>query len=658
MACKMVRSFIRAVSLGGALLFALPAMAEEPVETAIRGWISAIDASHQWVAGYDSLAYDAATKKATIKNLAIRSQTLKTKIEIAFGTVDITGYGQTPDGGISALALHASDSRLIVGAIADLRTKAIDIQNLALPSFSDMSVDPEKIFTTVAKGYGIVAKTVIGSLRIEDIESDLTFQNQSTHTSYGTYELTNMAGGMVERTTLGPFKEVSPSPDGLVTMTADKIEMRKFNMNALADVIDPTRYQGGIGDRAWRSVIGLENYVNVAIDVPGAGLRVARVELENLKLRQPERSFAPLFDAVLSDPNLSDGAIEGLLADYMPLLFYAVGWDAFTLSDLDVQAPDVTRFHLGDIHVNGYSSDGIGEIGAGDLDVAGDHTAIGAERLAIGGIGFPSIEAISAAIKADRSGIQSDPLALAPTLGFAEAINANIIQDNQLLGAVDRARLDLSAYVGPVPTSITVDIRNLVLAPAQIPNARIRELSTELGYQQLQADYGFHLAWREVDQSLTLSDFRLKLKDFGSISAGATLTGLTRAMLENPRHLASALPSLLFERGNAVVTDGSITDRLITQQAKKKNQTPEKFRQDLTAAMPLTLMLLLKNPGFQAKLAPAIQAFLTAPGTMTLTAQPPSPVPLSAIIDASKSDPHKLPDLLAIDVKTSTPSQK
>ena len=658
MAGKTGRGFIRAVCLGGTLIFAVPAMAEEPVETAIRGWVTALDASPNWVAAYDTLAYDANSRTATIKNLTIRSETLSTKVEIAFGTVDVTGYGQTPDGGVTAVALHASDSRVIIGTMADIRTKAIDVQNLGLPSFAGFAIDPAKLFTSLVKGYGIAAKTTIGSLKIDQIETDVTFQNQSTHTSYGSYELANMADGVVERTTLGPFKEVSPSPDGLVTMTADKLEVRKLDMNALADVLDPERYQGGVGDRKWRSAIGLESYVNLNVEVPGANVRIGRVELENLKLRQPATSFSPLFDTLLSSQTLSDETINGLLADYAPSLFYAFGWDAFTMSDMDVQAPDVTRFHVGNFHFNGYSSDGIGEIGLGDLDVAGDKSAIGAERLAVGAITFPPIDAIAAAIKANQAGLESNPLALAPTLGFAEAVNANVVQEGQLLGSVDRARVDLSAFVGPVPTNVALDMRNLVLAPSQINNPRVRDLFAELGYKELQADYGFKLAWREVDQSVTLSDFRLNLKDLGSITAGVTVTGLTRAMLENPKGLASALPSLFFERGNAAIVDGSITDRVIAMQAKKKNQSPEKFRKDLAAAMPFTLMLMLKNPGFQAKLAPAIQAFLATPGTMTLTAQPASPVPLTAIIDAAETDPHKLPDLLSVDVKTGASAQK
>ena len=101
-----------------------------------------------------------------------------------------------------------------------------------------------------------------------------------------------------------------------------------------------------------------------------------------------------------------------------------------------------------------------------------------------------------------------------------------------------------------------------------------------------------------------------------------------------------------------MVKDGSIVDRAIAMEAKKKGQTPEKYREDLAGAMPLTLMLVLKNPGFQEKLAPALQAFIRTPGTMTLTAAPATPVPLTKIIAAAESDPRSLPTLLSIDVKT------
>ncbi|HWJ76214.1 MAG TPA: hypothetical protein VNX29_23875 [Kaistia sp.] len=648
-----LRNRIVAACFGTALLVSVsPASAAEPVETAIRSWISALDASPNWVAGFDTLTYDDASRTATLKNLTIRSETLSTKIEVSFGSIAVTGYGDTADGGFTVVALKADDSRVVIGTLSDTKLKAISADSVTVPSFASYAFDPQKMFTSIVKAYAIVAQTSIASLKIDGVDSSQTFEGQTSHATYGGFELANMSKGMVERMSMGPFKQESPSPDGLLTMRADKLEALKVDLNAVVDVFDADRYVGGVGDRKWRTALALETYTNFSMEIPGGQFRVGSVELEKLNLRQPPQSFSSFFDELLANPSMDEAALGKLTAEYLPQMFYAFGIGAFRFTDLDVMAPDVQRFHLGDFHLTDFSNDGLGEFGIGDLDVAADKTSIGAERLAFGGVTFPSLDRISAAVRAGQSGLEADPLSLIPTLGFGEAVNVSVVQDGKAIGALDRGRLDLSDYVGPVPTAIALDLRGINLDLSQVTDPKAREMIAGLGYDRLLADYGFKLNWREADESLSLSDFRLTVKDVGSLVADVMLTGLKRSTIEDPRTLENALPSLLFSRGKVVVKDSSVVDRAVAMQAKKKNQTPEKFREDLAGAMPFTLMLVLKNPGFQAKLAPALQAFIRTPGTMTLTAAPATPVPLLAILAAAQEDPRKLPDLLSVDVKT------
>ena len=629
-----------------------PALAAEPVETAIRSWISTLDASPNWVAGFDQLTYDDASRTATLKNLTIRSETLSTKIEISFGSIAVTGYGDTADGGFTIVGLKADDSRMLFGTVSDIKLKSINADSVTVPSFANYSFDPARMFTSLVKAYAIAAQTSIASLKIDTLDAETTFEGQTSRSSYGAMQLTNMSKGVVESMTMGPFKQESPSPDGLVTMHADKLQALKMDLNALVDVFDADRYVGGVGDRKWRTAIGLESYTNLQADIPGGSFRVGQIEAESVKLRQPPQSFTILFDRLLANPAMDEKDMAPLLAEHIPNFFYAFGIGAFRFSDLDVTAPEVERFHLGDFHLTDFSSDGLGEFGIGDLDIASDTTSIGAERLAFGGMVFPSIDTVTAAMKAGTAGIEADPLPLIPTLGYTEAVNVSVVQDGKTIGALDRGRLDLTSYIGPVPTAIALDLRGINLDLSQVTDPKARAMISGLGYDRLLADYGFKLNWREADESLSLTDFKLTVKDVGSLVADVMLTGLTRSLIEDPRRLEGALPSLLFNRGKVVVKDGSIVDRAIAMEAKKKNQTPEKFRSDLAGAMPFTLMLVLKNPGFQAKLAPALQAFISTPGTMTLTAAPATPVPVTEILKAVDADPRTLPDLLSVDVKT------
>lgn len=648
---------LRLLALGvsaAAMSAAAPAFAEAPIETAIRNWVAALDASPNWVAGFAELSYDEGQRTASIRNLTIRSETLATKIEISFGTLGVTGYSETSDGGFKALELSADSSKLVIGDLADMQLRDIRVDNLAVPSFANFVFDPTRVFTSAVRAAAIAANTSIDSIRVGHVEATQTNEGQTSTASFGSYEMKGMTGGKIEQIALGPVSQEMPSPDGLLTFKVDKIEARKYDLDAVVAVLDPDRYAGGIGDGRWRSVLGLEVYRNFSIDVPGASVRIGSFEVEDVRMRQPKQNFAVFFDSLIANPDMSDDEAARLVRDNLAGLLGFAGVGAIRLNDLDVTAPEVERFHLGDFHILDFSSDGIGEIGIGDLDAAvQDKGSIGAERMAIGGFKFPDLDMLVSAAYAAERGIDVNPLPLMPTFGFAETINFDVTQGGKKLGSVDRARTDLSAYIGPVPTNIATDIRGLDLDLSQIQDRRAREMIRDLGYDRLIADYGFEISWREADDSLTIDTFRLAIKDMATITMDATLTGLTRKAIEDPLTLESALSSLLFTRGKLAIEDKSIVERAVGMQAKKMNVEPDKFRQQIAGALPLFLMAL-RNPGFQAKLAPALQAFIKAPGTMTITAAPTTPVPVTTLIETAEKSPQKLPDLLQVEIK-STP---
>ncbi len=410
--------------------------------------------------------------------------------------------------------LTATNSRIVIGTVADMKLDSIGANGITVPSFTSYAFDPARMFSSVVKRATVAAQTSIATLKIDGIAIASTFEGQTSQTSYGSFELASMAGGKIDRVTIGPFKQETPSPDGLIMTRADSLEAQKIDLNAMIDVLDQDRYPGSIGDRTWRTAVGLERYTNFSVEVPGGQFRIGSGELHDLRVRQPSRSFAPFFDQVLANPEMSEEELSRLSVEYVPGLVYAFGISSFRLSDIDMIAPDVERFHLGDVYLDDFSSDGLGEFGFGDLDVTADGSSIGAERLALGGFVFPDIDTVAAAIRASEAGLPSSPVPLIPTLGFAEAANVNVVHNGKMLATLDRGRLDLRDYIGPVATSLTLDIKGVDIDLAELQkagggdagSAALRTAMSGLGYERLQADAGATIRWNQADQSLTLGD--------------------------------------------------------------------------------------------------------------------------------------------------------
>ena len=134
---------------------AAPAAAEEPVETAIREWVAAIDASPDWTAKYGNLAYDEATKTATLTGLSIRLEGKPLGLDVE--SISVADYAAGADGGFSASEITA-DGGAIDAGVAKVALSDIIFNDVAVPGLTGFVYDPEKPFTSIMRAYADVAQ--------------------------------------------------------------------------------------------------------------------------------------------------------------------------------------------------------------------------------------------------------------------------------------------------------------------------------------------------------------------------------------------------------------------------------------------------------------------------------------------------------------------
>lgn len=647
------------VAGAGLALFVGTAAAETPVETAVKGWVASVDASPDWTASYTSLAYDAATDRAILTGLAIRSQA--PGVDINFGTIALSGFIATPEGGFTAARITADEGTLEAGAIKAVVSDS-EVNGFAMPALPALTWDAQHPFTSFIKAYAPLSRLSMTNGRIASLGLIENNAGIASRIAYDQFRIDRWSGGKIAAITAGPLSMELPGKDGLMTMKVASFEARDLDIDAMLRVFDPDRYASGVGDGVWRKVTGLSAYHDFTVSGPGVKLAMTLLALEDFKLRQPRHSFAAYLDRIFADPNAptDDPQTAQAMADMVSA--YSLG--RMGMSGLDIAAEGMKSFHLGGFNLSDLSVDRLGEFAVDDLATAVED--VGAFKLghfAIGNMALPGAEGLRQAILAGQGNGEPDIAGLTPKPGFVEMAGLDVAAMGSPRVILDKMRIDLADYIGAVPTTAQVDIAGLVV-PVSVLDSNSREAFAKLGYDTLDIGYRLKANWNEADETLDVGDLRVDLKGAGGIALSMLLGGLPREAIEKPESLPDVLPGLLLQNAALTFKDDSIVGKGLDLLAAKMHAKPETFRQQFADAMPLLLSLfvlndpkvtaLVRETGILARLAPVVKAFVAAPGSsITVALKPPEPVAIATISDAADNAPASLITMLGMTVGSS-----
>jgi len=656
------------IAFAGAIVLFLPvpggnALADSPVETAIRDLVAAIDGSPSWTASYRSLSYDAAADTALLSGLAIATK--KGDLKIDFESISVAGYAPAADGGFAAKSIKADGGAIDTGPIK-LAIGDVGFDDVGVPSMAGGAYDPDKPFTSIMRMYSGILKAKLGHGRIGSLALIEIIEGVTNRISYENFEISDYRDGKTASITAGPIKLKTPSPDGLVDMTVAGIEATDIDLGAMIRVYDPAAYgSDGTGDLVWHQTLGHAAYKDVEMTLPGAKVAIGGFSMDAFRVRQPRHSFASFLDAVMAHPTMSQQEIADVARDGAVDLFSAFSIGRFGMSDLKVQATGITQLELGDFNISDLSIDGLGEFAIDGLVGAVEgQGSVKVGRFAFGGMKFPDTELLRAAIKASAGGgansdVPFDPTSLIPTLGFMEAAGIDIQTSDVPHMALDKLRIDLTDYVGYLPTRVGASLSGLDL-PLDSLDRQARETFKRLGYDRVSLDYRLKYGWDEAKEQLDVEDFHIRAADIGGITGSAVIGGLTRTMVEHPDNPEGA-QNLALVSGKLTFNDESIVGKGLGLIAEKMKVPPDKFRQQFADALPFllsisalndpTLMTILRQSGLLQKLTPAVKTFVAEPsGSLTLTMAPTQPVGLATVAEAAQKAPETLIGLLNLSI--------
>ena len=623
---------------------AVPPAPPTPVETAVRGWIAAIDASPDWSASVGAISVDPASGKASVTNLAISAD--KPGFTIVIGGITVDGWAAGAANTFTAREIDITNARVDAGDYS-VRLDHAAVMAPVLPTSGGARWDDAQ---PAASLIGLVTAALSASAQsatADKITVVETVASVETWSTYANVKLTDLAGGKVSALTAGPLHTDSPGSDPAgPPPNASQIPLVSLNVASsethdidVAAMLIP--FTSG-SDTAWHQAIGRVVYTGVGVDVPGISTKISDVTFENFIVRHATVAGP----SQPSDPAAASPAdvVRGVGAALSP---FGVG--RLSMNNLTVTGAGLEGAHIGNVTLIDASTDSIGAFSLSDM--AGGITGQGSVsigRIAFGGLKLPALATVADVITTKLAGGDVKYSTVIPTLDYGEIAGVDVNIADAVHMKLGRLRLDLGQWVDKIPTKIGAVLAGLDVPAALIPSDVAQRVLAEFGYDRLQLDGGGTVAW-SADGSISVRDASLAMKDAASVSGQADLAGIAPADAEHVAVAESLLGKLSLKSGTATLTDASLAERLLAAQAAKLNVNGDTFRAQFAKSVPFMLMLL-GNRDLIMKVSPVIQTFLTTGGSLTAVAAPAAPVPLAQVADTAKSSPWSLFSLLNVNL--------
>lgn len=613
-----------------------PSFADEAAEAYLRDFVSAIDASPEYRASFETLSSAPGTGATLMRGLSIESTA--PGLSVAIDTIEVVGFSGS-GGSFAADALRIDGARVTATEYVTLEMASAEFRDFVLPANEGFVWDDAQPYLSVIRLLTPLTGIEMSSGRIASVAMLQRVDDVESRVSYEQVNIDGWAGGRIASISAGPIRSQTPDRDQLMAMSIASAHSRDIDLNVVFHVFDPDNYPNGTGDRVWHQVLAKTVYRDWIMAVPGVTVTMKEASLDNVRLRQPAGGIGILTEfgtrefGDLEDEPEAAGRFFEVLTSY--------GFDSFTMTGLAVNAPGLTEFSVAGISFNDISSDLLGEFALDRLalSVPEQGTAT-VRRFAFGDIVPPSIEAIIAAIVAEEEGEEVDFAAVSPTFGFIDIAGVDVEIAGTPRTTLERFRLDLRDYVGPVPTTVGLDLidANLDLDLIEDPDAR--EMLAALGYDRAIVDVELRARWTDAGR-IAVDSFKFAMENLASVSGDFEIVAVPPT-----DYMALADEAVLeefeFVKGSITAKDDSIVGRGLAMQAAQLGVDPEAFREQFAMGLPF-MLAFLGDPQLQMELAPVLQQFIkVGGGSLTMVASPPAPQNIMMLAMIGMDSPFEL----------------
>lgn len=352
-------------------------------------------------------------------------------------------------------------------------------------------------------------------------------------------------------------------------------------------------------------------------------------------------AYADLFTAFEYAPVVSKGfSCDGTDEDDRAMSISAGGlnvnamrpgtYPGFSLSDLDVTIEDDGQIAIGNISVK-------------DTELSA-----------------PLAVVASAPAEIDEAWLKANYRRLIPAFGGFSLADITVdIPDVQsetggrIAASIGGFDLSLEKYLNGIPTAISSHLTNLILdLPTDSSDEQIQTL-VDLGVTQVDAGFGFDVAWNEADNTIVVNDFSLSGANLAAMAVSGTIINATEDLfgIDNGAALMAAF-GLGIRDIKVDVTDAGLSDIIIASVAADQQSTPETLRPVFAGLAQGTVISVLAGATNAQSVGNAINSFISGTAkqlTLTMTAKDKEAGISFPEFLAAEEDPTVLIDKVDID---------
>lgn len=200
-----------------------------------------------------------------------------------------------------------------------------------------------------------------------------------------------------------------------------------------------------------------------------------------------------------------------------------------------------------------------------------------------------------------------------------------------------------------IPVAGEVAISDISIQVSDFPESRIRRDIMELGYDQVEMSVAAKGSYAPEDDTLTVESFQLTGDDAAALSLSASIGGIPESFMASPLDPRTIIATASIGSLDLRIVDDSLTNRVLSAQAKKMGTEPEALAAQLSGALPFFLAVL-ENDAFQKQVADAVSAFLNEPQNFNIAMEPEKPTPFIQVFAALTSAPGTIIELLGLSI--------